>query len=465
MMTRREVLAMAAAGTMAVNGAGAANDPLRPGFHFMPPANWMNDPNGLIQHKGIYHLFYQYNPNGAYWGDMHWGHATSADMVHWKHLPVALAPVKGGPDKDGVFSGCCRMNGKTPTIFYTGVSPETQNIIEANDDLTEFKRIAANPVIAHPPEGLEVTAFRDPNVWREGDEWMMAIGSGRKGGNGMVLLYASSDLKTWRYLHPLAESQSEHDGVIWECPNFFPLGDKWVLMVSADHPIRKPFYWTGRYEGRKFIAEKMGSMDDGGYYYAPQVFVDGKGRTVMFGWVPEGRTVEAQKASGWAGAQGVPRVLGMGKDGVVEMRPIPEMEALRGKRVEKAAALKGAQLEIKAEFDGGTGEACGLAVRVSADGKTRTVVRWEDGVLIVDRSRSSEGAENEREEKSAELKLERGERLRLHVFVDRSIVEVFANGRVCMTSRIYPEGRDCVGVEAIGAERLKAFEGWEMKKA
>src|SRR6202030_500844 len=135
---RRELLLGAAAGLL-VRAEGSrrlpdvdlrklASDPLRPQYHFLPAANWMNDPNGPIYFNGAYHMFYQHNPNGAYWGDMHWGHAISHDMLHWRHLPIALAPSPGGPDKDGVFTGSTVIDNGTPTVMYTGVNPEVQMI-------------------------------------------------------------------------------------------------------------------------------------------------------------------------------------------------------------------------------------------------------------------------------------------------------------------------------------------------
>ncbi len=467
-MTRRECLAaLAAPALVSSEPLSIENDPLRPRYHFVPPRNWMNDPNGLVYHNGLYHLFYQYNPNGAYWGDMHWGHATSPDMVHWTHLPVALAPVPGGPDKDGVFSGCCRIHNGVPTIFYTGVSPETQNIILANNDLTSFRRFPGNPVIAYPPEGLEVTAFRDPCVWQEGEDWMMAIGSGRKGGNGLVLLYRSRDLAHWQYLHPLAESARAADGVIWECPNFLPLRPTSVLIVSADRPIRKPFYWTGRYESRRFEAKKMGAIDDGGYCYAPQVFVDGKGREILFGWIPEGRTVAAQKASGWAGAQSIPRLLEVSSAGDVLMHPIPEFEMLRGAEVGDPAKLRGDSYEVAAEFAASDFGQSGLALRVSGDGRLRTVLLYDARThqLSLDRTHSSDTKDNEQDVRTASLSLASGEPLRLRVFLDRSIIEVFANDRVVMTSRIYPPAVACVGFEVVNSPSLRRFRAWPMHSA
>ena len=142
-MRRREFLALGGAVPLLaadVPASKMAADPHRPQYHFLPAANWMNDPNGPIYWQGQYHMFYQYNPNGAYWGDMHWGHAVSPDLVHWKHLPVALAPTAGGPDKDGVFSGCAIVDGGVPTVLYTGVNPEVQCLATSDDRLINWEK-------------------------------------------------------------------------------------------------------------------------------------------------------------------------------------------------------------------------------------------------------------------------------------------------------------------------------------
>src|SRR5438270_8146407 len=149
-MRRRHFLSLSAAAAFGQERNNPAFDHQRPKYHFLPAAHWMNDPNGPIFWKGKYHMFYQYNPHGAFWGTMHWGHAVSTDMIHWKHLPVALAPTPGGPDKDGVFSGCTVDNDGVPTIIYTGTKPEVQCIATGNDELTTWKKYKGNPVIAGP---------------------------------------------------------------------------------------------------------------------------------------------------------------------------------------------------------------------------------------------------------------------------------------------------------------------------
>ncbi|MDQ3856015.1 MAG: glycoside hydrolase family 32 protein, partial [Chloroflexota bacterium] len=157
-----------------------AADPHRPQYHFLPPSAWLNDPNGLIQWKGRYHLFYQYNPKEPAWGVPHWGHAVSDDLVHWTDLPTALSPTPGGPDQDGCFSGCAVVHDGVPTIVYTGVRGDAQLpcIAESHDDLVTWEKYVGNPVIAAPPEGLDAVMYRDHSVWQEDGMWYQLVGSG-----------------------------------------------------------------------------------------------------------------------------------------------------------------------------------------------------------------------------------------------------------------------------------------------
>ena len=215
-----------------------ARDPHHPIYHFTPPANWMNDPNGLIHWQGQTHLFYQYNPNGPLWGSIHWGHATSRDLVHWKRLPVAMAPRRGKPDADGCWSGTAVITPDGPLFFYTAVFPETVCLAVPDDDLGVLHPSPRNPLIAAPPPGLAVEGFRDPFVWQEGKVWYMTVGSGIKGQGGALLLYRSVDLLTWEYRGPLlvgdlASKKPFPTGYMWECPQLIRLGIKDLLIISA----------------------------------------------------------------------------------------------------------------------------------------------------------------------------------------------------------------------------------------
>ena len=287
------------------------NDPLRPNYHFLPPQNWMNDPNGLIQWKGKYHLFYQHNPFGATWGNMHWGHAVSEDLVHWDDMPIALAPTDSY-DERGVFSGCMVNNDGVPTILYTGTTGEkyeTQVVCIAtsqDDDLRTWQKYEGNPVLENPPAEFDGCGFRDPYLWRQDGKWMMAIGAGIKNGGEAVLLYQSDDLYNWKYLDPLVVSDAKND-YVYECPNFFPLGDKWVLVVSVMEMVAVE-YFVGIFWNNHFIIETHATFADGAIY-APLSFEDERGRRIMIGWITETRSKEELEKAGWAGTMSLPMEL------------------------------------------------------------------------------------------------------------------------------------------------------------
>jgi beta-fructofuranosidase len=236
----------------------------------------MNDPNGVIEWQGRYHLFYQFNPYGAVFGLKHWGHAVSDDLVHWEDLPIALTPTPDGPDAAGCWSGCMVDADGVPTVVYTGVREkryelQTQCLATSHDDLLTWEKDPANPVLSEIPAELGSTHdFRDPFVWREEKTWFMVLASQVVGVGGVALLYRSPDLHQWEYLHPLLVGEAASTGDVWECPNFFPLGDKWVLIIAGkgrDFPFTT-FYVIGDYADGRFTPESGGVLDHG-YFYAP----------------------------------------------------------------------------------------------------------------------------------------------------------------------------------------------------
>jgi beta-fructofuranosidase len=473
-MRRREFLALAGAAPLAaatVSSVKLAADPQRPQYHFLPAANWMNDPNGPIYWQGKYHMFYQYNPNGAFWGDMHWGHAESLDMLHWKHLPMALAPTPGGPDKDGVFSGCAVIDNGVPTVVYTGVNPEVQCIATSDGELGTWKKYGANPVIGGPPAGTQVTGFRDPAVWKEGDTWLMAIGSGFAAKGGAVLLYESKDLRQWSYLHPLVTGRMRavdakvkdpvDSGEMWECPDFFPLGGKHLLIISTERIVK---YMLGSYADRRFQPETTGIIDFGSYYAARTMANTGE-RRILWGWLTESRSVDAQRAAGWSGVMSLPRELSLNGSRLL-IRPALEVGKLRGKQLAPDAG--GDCLEIQAEIDPGGAQQAGLKLRAAPDGSEQTLVYYDRAAkrLAVDKSGSSLNPAADRKMQSGPFDLARGEPLRLHIFLDGSVIEVFANERACLTARVYPDGPRSIGLGLFssgGTAKLASLEAWEMR--
>ena len=333
-----------------------AADPHRPRFHFSPPANWLNDPNGLIQWGETLHLFYQYNPQGPFHGTIHWGHASSTDLVHWQDHAIALAPTPGGPDQDGCWSGCAVDNNGTPTFVYTGVNPQTVCLATSADGLETWQKYGGNPVIQAPP--AEVSAhdggdFRDPYVWREADAWYMVIGSRHAGVGGLVLLYRSPDLAQWEFVRILLagnerENTRFYEGAMWECPDLLDFGERRALIISAQdahHRLHHAAYFSGVYRNHEFAPDTGGVLAYGHSFYAPQATRLADGRILLFGWLRETRTLDACKAAGWNGAMSLPLVATMRADGALQVAPAAELASLRREH------LHIEELELKPEID------------------------------------------------------------------------------------------------------------------
>ena len=460
-----------------------AGDPLRPRYHFLPPANWMNDPNGVIQWDGAYHLFYQHNPAAPVHHRIHWGHAVSQDLLHWDDLPLALVPTPGGPDETGVFSGCAVDHDGVPTLVYTGVrgaafEVQTQCLATSRDGLITWEKHPHNPVLPDVPAIANQDGdFRDPFVWREGDMWLMAVGSRIDGVGGTVFLYRSADLLRWEYVCPLYTGDQARNGYMWECPNFFRLGDRWVLIVSpqyllpqsGDRMMGSTVYFVGDFDGERFEPFYEGTLDYG-CLYAPLSLADDGGRRLTWGWLREERSRDAQMAAGWSGVQLFPRVLSLRNDRL-HMQPAPELETIRGAHQRRAALeltpdpvqLDGAGLyfDLELTFDGARLE---LALACTPDGgqQTRLVYDRAAQTLTLDRARSSTHPDTDRDPAFVPHTLAAGEALTLRVLLDGSVLEIIANGRTSLTSRIYPSQTANLGLRVSGQGTVITLNVWEI---
>ena len=421
----------------------------------------MNDPNGLIHHRGRCHLFYQHNPAAPVHRDIHWGHAVSADLVHWEHLPVALAPQPGTPDADGCWSGCTVIaDDGTPTILYTGLRGGRHTACLAtalDDDLVAWRRHPGTPVIAAPPPGLDVVGFRDHTAWREDRGWCQLMGAGIRGAGGAALLYRSPDLRRWRYAGPLLTGDGDGDVSMWECPDFFALGDRHALVVSAwdRAPLNHALWFTGDYADGHLEPRAHGLVDHGRCFYAPQSFSDDRGRRLMLGWLVEDRPLDAQLAAGWSGVMSLPRELGLDAGGVLTVRPAAELAAGRGRRLTGDGA-RGRALEVVATLPAAGRGRAGVADHPAPDGSEQTTIVYDAAArrLVLDAGRTPRAAPLD----------PRGDTVRLHVFVDHSVVEVFADERLAISGRVYPTGAASDGVRVIAdgvdpdAIRLEMWE-------
>jgi beta-fructofuranosidase len=457
-----------------------ASDPLRPQYHLLPAHNWMNDPNGPIWFAGRYHMFYQYNPEGSIWGNMHWAHATSPDMIHWEHEPIALSPTPDGADRDGVFSGSAIIDKGRPAVVYTGVAPPTSDApatlrdgvhtwresqclaVAEDDDLRVWKKLP-QPVIPAPPPGLEVTGFRDPCLWREGNEWRLILGSGIRGKGGAVLLYSSTDLHRWTYLHPLLEGQPSDahglnpvdNGGMWECPDFFPLGAKHVLLISTMGKVR---WKVGRYENRRFTPEKEGIVD-WGQYYAAKTMLDREGNRILWGWIRETRPDADLITAGWAGVMALPRALWLNSENELQMEAAPAVKSLRfPAAVNPAEPMPSPETirvrdlagEIDLRVHPGKGE---FAFRLYSDA---------GDFAKISAMRQSQGWELQVNSATAHLPGGLDSAFRLHLFLDGSVLEVFANQTAALTARIYQVPAGPLGVRLEGEVEIRSLDAWQM---
>jgi beta-fructofuranosidase len=459
---------------------------LRPQFHLLPKANWMNDPNGPIYWRGQYHMFFQCNPDAAVWGDMHWAHAVSPDMIHWKHLPIALAPTPGGPDRDGCFSGSAVDDGGIATFVYTGVSsviPERATLRDGTHNFREVQLLAtsmdgdlrtwkksAKPVL-NPPADPLLTGFRDPFLWKEGATWYLGVGSGQRKKGGRILVYRSTDLRIWEYVSVLASGvwngketpDAVDSGEMWECPELFPLGDKHVLIYSSE---RKVFWESGELDHKDMIfhRQKRGLLDCGAFY-APKTQTAPNGDRILWGWIPETRPEAASRKAGWAGCMSLPRVLSLNADGALIMRLAPEtaklratpfslpastapsaerLRALRGLRIENLAAEISMRIR-PATFSMDVSDGQQTFLRLSYDpGKT-------GGELLMNGATAALSAAGQRE-------------LVITVVLDGSVIECFANGNTCLTTRVYqiPAKPLSIGIAETALRNVLSLQAWQM---
>ena len=314
---------------------------LRPQYHFTSPKGWINDPNGLIYYKGWYHLFYQFNPDHLEWAEMHWGHAVSENLLEWHDLPIALYPDKEY-DHDpagGCFSGSAfEYDGKmfliyTGSVIKDGTLRQTQNIAFSEDGV-HFQKYDGNPVISEPIQGANAN-FRDPKVFKHEDHLYLVaggtFGNNDRDGEGCVYLYQSDDPYHWKYVSTLI-GPNRKIGTMLECPDLFPLGDKWVLTTSPiyNKNFNECLYFVGTldFSTGKYNIENEGRLDLGGYYYAPQSFLGAEGQRLQIAWLntwqwmPWFNDWGPTQEENWRGVMSLPHELSLDENNCLVSAPI-----------------------------------------------------------------------------------------------------------------------------------------------
>lgn len=434
-------------------------------YHFQPEKNWMNDPNGPVVIDGKLHLFYQYNPFGAVWGNMTWGHAVFEDLVRWKNLENALLPDQSY-DKDGVFSGCCVMKDNLPHILYTGTSPEVQCLAIGDEKGEKFVKYEENPVIVRE-NGRELNGFRDPFVWEDNGKYYMIVGSGEKGKRGFAFVYESEDLKHFAPLGEFCAKDSETLDM-WECPNLLRFGNgNATLLVSWNNQVHA---MDGKLSGARFMAGEMRPFDLGDSFYAPNTVVLPDGRIVNFGWMRE--TVSGREEYGWQGMMTIPREIVCYGDGAVGAKPVKEVGLLRREKLTEKKdftlrsgenALKGVSsqnCEILLEFETGSQGELVLELNKNKATGEKTVISYDgfsDSITCDTEKCGGKG-------KCGGYVAGRGV-TKLRIFLDGSGLEIFINDRETLTTRVYPSAKESNGMRlyANGGVRVKRLRVYEME--
>ncbi len=483
----------------------------RPVYHFTPLKNWTNDPNGLIYINGVYNLYNQQNPFENKWGHMSWGHATSTDLVHWKHLPVAMpeAITNNGKDTTWRFSGCAVLdknntsglckNGACIIAIYTADQPdlkkESQYIAYSNDGGLHFTQYAGNPVI-----DLKMKDFRDPNVkWNDQlKKWLMVVALPRE---NRVRFYASGNLKNWDLLSEFGNAGLKNG--IWECPSFFQLPvqghpgkKKWVLMTSFGSSRGAMMqYFVGDFDGKNFTndnpADSAFLVDDGDCFYAaipwnhlPQ------NQTIFIGWMVPG----AQETFPWKGQMSIPRDLSLRetKDGIrlyqqpaaVIENNLPKLSgeniilkniqvSSKDENIFKGKNVAGNSYWLEAEMTVPVNGSAGFKIAQKKDKDDKvlaeTVVGYDASKhqLFVDRTNSGdEKIDQDKLIQTADVMDSKG-KIKLDILFDKSSLEVFINnGEKALTTYVYPrKGADLISAFSDGGKTLiKSLKFWNLSK-
>nr|MDO8109081.1 glycoside hydrolase family 32 protein [Candidatus Sigynarchaeota archaeon] len=473
----------------------AKQDPNRPIYHAICPANWMNDPNGPIAINGEIHVFYQHNPFKADWGPMYWGHMKSKDMVYWTHLPIAFGP--SWDSENGCWSGCCVQGADDlPRALYTSVGPDRPALTDSeqwlaigSQDMAKWKKFKGNPVMTHKlHSGLRIEDWRDPCAWREGGSYYCAVGGhlvqdDTPKNNPSVFLYKSPDLVRWQFVgvlytrfHDKIDADADENvklGTNWECPLFFPLGDKHVLEVSVNGTA----YSIGEFKNNRFTAGRWHALDNSATFYAPNTFADFQGRRIIIGWVL------ARGNGTWNGCFSLPRVVAARPNGTLSIEPIPELAKLRDKHLHRDALsippntsipmfdeksfssfTKTRALECAFQVDmtqkvGEKPVPPAFDVQVYAFKKVTSVMGCvgyepEDSLLFLGN-------------KSGPFTIETGEEsLNARLFIDRQVVEIYVNNRWALTHVIEITPDQAIKLVVSSQEapvELRNMDCWNLK--
>jgi beta-fructofuranosidase len=453
---REQQLIQLAEAEIEKNQAIVNADPYRLRYHLMPPVGLMNDPNGFIHWRGTYHVFYQWMPFKTGHGAKFWGHYSSADLVHWRHEKIALAPSEWF-DKDGCYSGSAIDHNGTLTLFYTGnVKDEkgersTYQCMAVSENGTDFTK---KGVVLELPSGY-TAHFRDPKVWKKDDVWYMIVGAQSENLDGKAVLFRSKDLTNWEHLGAIAGGHDGDFGYMWECPDLFELDGKDVLIVCPQglkpngmlyNNVYQSGYFVGEldYNNIQYVHGDFTELDRGFEFYAPQTTVDAKGRRLLIAWMGVPDQYEDKHptiAYKWIHALTIPRELEL-VNGKLHQRPVEELKQLRREEVvypnvalmsetKQFSNVSGQSVELLLERIDGRGI---LTIHIRDNAKF--LYDYENGIATLERKSFVDGQVEKRQCQLNELRT-------LRMFLDTSSVEIFLNdGEEVFTARIFPDSNN-----------------------
>ena len=464
----------------------------RPVYHFSPAYGWMNDPNGMFYKDGVYHLFYQHNPYGSMWGNMHWGHATSTDLVTWEHHGDAISPDALGT----IFSGSCVVDkdntagfGAGAVIaFYTSASDrQVQSMAYSLDNGKTFKKYARNPILTSTQRD-----FRDPKViWHEDTKkWIMVLAVGQE-----MQIFSSPNLKDWAFESSFGEGYGAH-GNVWECPDLFELPvegtneKKWVLLCSlGDGPFGDSAtqYFIGSFDGKKFSCDNQPNvtkwMDWGKDHYATVTWSDAPdNRRIAIAWMSNWQYANDVPTSQYRSPNSVPRDLSLfAIDGGIYLQSAPSPELLKLRDVSKKRSFKvnGTRIvkdlipnnegayEIELSLKNQQAEVIGFRLYNDKGEEVDMQYDMKEKKFSMDRRKSGEVSFNENFPMLTWTAIGDKDEMKLRLFVDRSSVEAFGDGgRFAMTNQVFPsEPYNHISFYSKGgAYKVDSFVVYKLKK-
>ncbi|KAH8705707.1 glycosyl hydrolase [Talaromyces proteolyticus] len=439
-------------------------DPFRPQYHYTPYQGWTNDPCGLSQLNGTHHLFNQFNPDSPFGAHISWSHAISSDAVHWRRQPVALTPPYidiNSSDNSGRWTGSAvNDNGTlrllftdfTDTNFHPGAESEVVSTADSSDGIT-FQLYTGNPVVAAPPPDSP-SGFRDPKVFLDATDntWKMVLGGGDST-SGKIFLYSTSDMISWTYIGVLIEGDGT-TGTMWECPNFFPIGDKWALFYGGNG---QGWWHIGSYNGTNFVSEATGLLDIGSIY-AAQWYVDESGRNLLMAWIYNFGTYKyPSRVNGYVGATTATRELFLRDDGGLGSRLITEIDSLvtgnpvsfGPQTVQDSLAIghsSTGRLQLSVNLNTTTASSFSLNFLSSSAEKTVLTYTVANKTLTIDTSEAGYGPGGL---VNAVITIPGNNILGLDILLDRTILEIFASDGTAITQRIYPRYFESTGITMV----------------